>query len=207
MTPAMTPPVGAVVRLRAAGLLLLACLAVGAGAIWSSLDWYRRETRSHRQARAEQAEIAVRLARIDDDAAQMLAFGERYRQLLAQGYVGPERRLDWVEHIAQTKAARQLFDLRYAFAAQKPLDAGQPPSRVAAGGFEFMTSTMTLQLPLLHEDDLLGFLGDLTARVPALLRVRACAVERRAQDDGAAAPGAQLSADCVVDWITLKEAA
>lgn len=203
----MTPRLSAVVRLRGASLLLLVCLTVGVGALWSSLDWHDRETRSHRQVRAEQAEIQVRLARIDDDAAQMLTFGERYRKLLAQGYIGPERRLDWVEHIAQIKAARQLFDLRYAFAAQQPLDAGHTPSQVAAGGFEFMTSTMTLHLPLLHEDDLLGFLGDLTARVPALLRVRACTVERRVHDDGATARGAQLSADCVVDWITLKEAA
>lgn len=203
----MTPRLSAVVRLRGASLLLLACLAVALGTIWSAGDWRSREMRSHQQARAEQAELQVRLARIDDDAAQLLAFGERYRQLLAQGYVGPERRLDWVEHIAQIKAARQLFDLRYAFAAQQPLDAGHPPSQVAAGGFEFMTSTMTLHLPLLHEDDLLGFLGDLTARVPALLRVRACTVERRVHDDGATARGAQLSADCVVDWITLKQAA
>jgi hypothetical protein len=70
-----------------------------------------------------------------------------------------------------------------------------------------MSSSMKVQMQLLHEDDLLGFLADLRTGVRALLVVRRCDVERLAPQAGSdRATRAQLKADCEIDWITLREA-
>jgi hypothetical protein len=67
-----------------------------------------------------------------------------------------------------------------------------------------MSSTMNLQMPLLHENDLLGFLADLRRNVHAHLMVRDCAIERGAQAQERCV-AAQLRAVCTIDWITLRE--
>ncbi len=132
------------------------------------------------------------------NAADAQRRNARYQDMLAHGYIGPERRLDWVERIAQIKEARRLVDVQYELAPQTAAD-GLP-----AGGYELKASAMKLQMALLHEDDLLGFLDDLAATVPAILRVRACTVERSTATT-AAGGDAPLKADCSIDWITLRE--
>ena len=90
---------------------------------------------------------------------------------------------------------------------RKPVDANLLPDGAIGGGHEFMSSSMKLQMQLLHEDDLLGFIADLRSRVRALIVVRQCSVERIARGPAATERGVQpqLKADCELDWITLRE--
>jgi len=89
---------------------------------------------------------------------------------------------------------------------QKTVDAALLPEGAVGGGYEFMSSAMKLQMQLLHEGDLLGFLADLRANVRALIVVRQCNVERIARaTSNERGTQAQLKADCDIDWITLRE--
>lgn len=189
---------------RPAILQLLACAVLGATAVFAGASLLERERRANRQALDELGDIRLRLARIEAEAVDIPGHAERYRQMIANGHLGPERRLEWIERIAAIKAERRLLDLRYEFSAQKALDATAAPVGASASGFEFMSSTMKLRMDLLHEDDLLGFLDDLASGVSALLRARACTLERLAAEPGGGT-AAQLRADCTIDWITLKE--
>ena len=69
-----------------------------------------------------------------------------------------------------------------------------------------MTSQMRLQLQLLHEGELLPFLADLRDAVQALVQVRACTIERLGSGSPNRGNNAQLTADCTLEWITLREA-
>jgi hypothetical protein len=91
-----------------------------------------------------------------------------------QGYIGPEKRLDWIETLARIKTSRRIFRLDYEFAPQRPADAAILPGGAAAGGFEIMASQMKLQLQLLHEGELLAFMAELRESVQALIQVRSC---------------------------------
>ena len=191
---------------RPATLQLLACAVLGATAVFTGLGLLERERRANRQALDELRDVRSRLARIETEAIDIPGNAERYRQMTASGHLGPERRLEWVERIAAIKAERRLLDLRYEFSPQKALDATVAPAGASASGFKFMSSTMKLQMDLLHEDDLLGFLDDLAGGVPALVQARACTLERLVHGQGGST-AAQLKADCTIDWITLKEKA
>lgn len=131
-----------------------------------------------------------------DDVAQV-SFGDaRYRDLAARGIVGPERRDEWIRRL---QANRHSADIGYRFERQQPLVLG---AASPGGRYEFVASAMTLHVGVLHEEALLDFLDELRHTVPALLRVRACKLERLTQAD--AASNARLKADCVLDWITLQ---
>jgi hypothetical protein len=65
---------------------------------------------------------------------------------------------------------------------------------------------MRLQLELLHEAELLAFLAELRDTVQALVKVRSCTIERIATGNTIRSGNlAQLKADCVLEWITLKD--
>ncbi len=180
-------------------LLLLALLATAAmgGAI---LHYGRGAELAHRQALARQAESRNRLARAKDDEREIRARIARYQELVAQGRTMPERRLDWVETLRHIKESRRLLGLDYEISPQQPLD----PKLPASGGHRFLVSPMRLEMPLLHEGDLLGLIADLTAQAQALVSVKQCRIERLPQDPAAPA-AATLRASCTIDWITLEE--
>jgi hypothetical protein len=63
---------------------------------------------------------------------------------------------------------------------------------------------MKLEMPLLHENDLLGLLADLSSQVQALVSVKSCKLERIPAPP-AQTNAATLKAACEIDWITLQE--
>jgi len=188
-------------RWNLALLAVCALVAIAAGVAGES--FVKGVASDERSAVAEQRDIRAKLARARDEERDLRGKIERYRDLDARGLIGQEHRLDWVEQIRKIKQARRLIDVQYELAPQQPLDPALLPG--GAGAFEFMSSTMRLQMALLHEEDLLTFLADLRDNVQAFIRVRNCSVERIGADSDRAASAAQLSAQCLVDWITLRE--
>ena len=184
---------------RVAWSLVLSLLAalLGFWAVQHSLKVLGdRQTRT-RQARSEGAEIRNKLARAPVDGHELKQRLARYEDLLRRGILGPERRLDWVEEIRRLAGKERLLDLRYELAPQQLLHGG------AGSGYEFMSSNMMLQIQLLHEGQLLDFLAELRARVPAYVRINSCKLERL--PDIGSGQGPRLSAECSLDWITLRE--
>lgn len=180
-------------------LLLLASLATAA-TVFGVLQLNMKTEQIHKQALARQTETRGRLARANDDEREIRAKIARYHQLISLGRTQPERRLEWVETLRQIKITRRLLDLNYEIAPQRPLDEKMS----AAGGFDFLVSPMKLEMPLLHENDLLGLLADLSAQVQALISVKSCKIERTPAV-ATQANSATLKAACEIDWITLQE--
>lgn len=180
-------------------ILKFATLAL-IGATATTLGWRQAllERDLRERLHAERRVLDARLAATDRDLAELAARAERYRRLDARGLLGAERRLDWIDLITAVRVARQLFDVDYDFAAQRPLEATPSPS-VAA-----VASTMKLRMPLLHEGDLIAILEDLAERAPALLQIRECRLERVAAEPHDTGPAARLAASCRIDWITLQ---
>jgi hypothetical protein len=201
----MIPTVADLKRLRWALASLLVLALIGAGAVHLAATQAARADADIRQARAQRQEIQSRLARASDEEAEIREKIGLYHAIEARGLIGLERRLDWVERIAQIRTARRLIDIQYELSPQKPVEPAVMPGGAFGGSYEFMSSTMRLQMQLLHEDDLLGFISDLAGSVQAQLHVRNCRIERIAKTGQERGPSPQLRADCTIDWITLRE--
>jgi hypothetical protein len=180
-------------------LLLIACLA-SAAVVFAIMQHAAQAERDYLQARAQQGETRARLARAHDDAREIQDKIARYQAIIGAGRTQSERRLDWVETLSNIKGSRRLLGLDYEIAPQRPLDE----KNVASGGYSFLASPMKLEMPLLHEGDLLGLLADLANQVDALVSVRSCKIERL-PDLPARQNAANLKAACEIDWITLQE--
>ncbi|MBS3934949.1 MAG: hypothetical protein KGZ43_02150 [Sulfuritalea sp.] len=180
--------------------LLLLALLLATGLVFAALHYRNQIEREHQAAQAQLAESSARLARVREDEREIRAKIDRYGEIIARGHTEPEHRLEWVETLRGIREQRRLISMEYEIAPQRPLD----PKTVVTGGYSFLTSTMKLDMLLLHENDLLGLLADLSAQVDALVSVRQCTLERL---NGApqAHPAALLRARCEIDWITLQE--
>lgn len=198
-----TASTASVINIKSLGvslLLLLTSALATAAIVMTVLQMQQKSEQVHKQIMAQQNETRARLARANEDEQEIRAKISRYQELIASGRTQPERRLDWVETLKQIKESRRLLGLDYEIAPQRPLNDKAP----SAGGYDFLASPMKLNLPLLHENDLLGLLSDLSSRVQALISARQCTIERTTPAGGTRnAP--TLKAACEIDWVTLRE--
>jgi hypothetical protein len=180
-------------RLGASLALFATLSAAGGGAIFWTLRAVSAGEETHRAAVAQRHDVEARLARVDKETGDLRRKLVLYRDLMARGDGGKEYRPLWLERIAESKTRRGIAVLRYELSPRRPFESASSVS----GGHEFMVSSMKLQMQVAHEQDLLGFLDDVARDVRAFVRVRGCDVGRRA--DGL------LDAECMLDWVTLRE--
>lgn len=199
---------------------LLMC-GLGAAAILLSLARTKTAEAAKMSASKERNELEGKLKQVRNEENEIKQKSSQFSQLQARGVIGEERRLDWVELLKDIRNKRHLLDLQYEISPQRALDT-------SSGGFTFYASAMKLQVKLLHEEDLTRLLDDLRTQAKALIQVKRCDVTRlpRGNDDAGAGNGlasakgtspqgdllrgtfgAQLQADCLIDWVTLRETA
>ncbi|MFM9834976.1 MAG: hypothetical protein ACKVOA_02615 [Methylophilaceae bacterium] len=125
-----------------------------------------------------------------------------YNDLLAKGFVGEERRIEWIESLRQIHAQHKLFSIDYSIGLQENYKPSFIPNM---GTFVLHRSTMKLNLDMLHEGDLINLLDGLHEQSTPYI-VRDCEISRPV--------GAQvntrnltsnLKATCEIDWLTLRD--
>lgn len=184
-------------------LIGVALLAAGAGLIWAGSESARGAARELQAAQAERRQNGERLARIAEEEREVNEKLEVYRNLKRLHILGEERRLEWAATMSRIRASRELLDLRYRVERQKLLVslAGKP------GNVDFYSSTMKVDLALLHEEDLIRFLADLRNSGNAYYMVKRCALARTGQAATGAGLVPRLHAECEIDLITLLDRA
>ncbi|HXZ51056.1 MAG TPA: hypothetical protein VEH51_03575 [Burkholderiales bacterium] len=194
------------VEARKLALPLLVCLLLlGAGAaliaqVQSVLAHDNRELADAQRQRAESNQRLARIAEEEREVNEKLAL---YRRLKALHIIGPERRLEWADTMAHIRTSRELLDLRYQVERQQLLVSvpGKPAN------VDFYSSTMKVDLALLHEGDLLGFLKDLRDSGNAYYSIRRCDISRMGQAPTGTSIVPRLHASCDIDLITILDRA
>jgi len=194
------------VEARKLALPLLVCLLLlGAGAaliaqVQSVLAHDNRELADAQRQRAESNQRLARIAEEEREVNEKLAL---YRRLKALHIIGPERRLEWADTMAHIRTSRELLDLRYQIERQQLLVSvpGKPAN------VDFYSSTMKVDLALLHEGDLLGFLKDLRDSGNAYYSIRRCDISRMGQAPTGTSIVPRLHASCDIDLITILDRA
>lgn len=186
--------------LPAAGAAVLMAIAGAALVVASRLE-LADAGRQLAAARTERNQAQERLARIAQDEREVTQRIGLYRRLTELNIVGSERRMEWTESIARIRDQRQIPDLRYQIAPRRML-ATHPGK---AGSVDSYASTMKVELGLLHEGDLVGFLQDLRAAGNAYYAVNRCALNRTAAPASGPASAPRLRAACEIDLITLED--
>ena len=187
--------------LAVAAAAFVMLLATGLALIWTARQALAQENRRLAAAQADRRHVAERLLRIAHEEREVRDHAELYQRLKDLRILGEERRLEWVEALTRIRAEHGLLDLRYQVERQKVLKT-LPGS---SAGLDLRSSSMTIELALLHEADLLRFLGDLRASGNAYYSVRHCTITRVGPAPSIASLAPRLRGNCQIDLITLSE--
>ena len=126
-----------------------------------------------------------------------------YQALINKGLVGEERRLEWVDELRKQHQLNKLFSIKYSIGLQEPY---KPNFASNLEGFVLNRSIMTLDLDMLHEEDILQLTEALSKKDKEVFMLRDCELNRL--NTGAVLSSqliANLHAKCELDWLTLRE--
>jgi hypothetical protein len=188
-------------KLAAPLLAAIVLIAAGVALVRSAGESRAQAQAQLAAAQAERRQNADRLARIAEEEREVSEKLDVYKQLKRLNIIGEERRLEWADAVARIRNQRELLDLTYRVDRQKLLKSvpGKPDS------VDFFASTMTVQLDLLHEEDLLRFLADLRDSGNAYYSVKTCRVNRTGQAATGTTITPRLRASCEIDLITVMD--
>jgi len=185
--------------------VLIAAVLAGAGVflLESAGEALAAAERELAAAQTERRQHAERLARIAEEEREVKQKLDVYQRLRELHILGEEQRLEWADAVTRIRKERELLDLRYRVDRQQQLfSATGKPANV-----DFYASRMSVDLALLHEEDLLRFLSDLRDSGNAFYSVRRCAVERTGQAATGVSIAPRLRASCEIDLITIMDRA
>jgi hypothetical protein len=124
---------------------------------------------------------------------------QQFQQMELAGMIGQEKRLEWTELLRDLQRRLRLPGMNYEFGPQVPLES------LAGADYAFYSSQLKIQLRVLHEEDLLNFVGQLQKEAKALVVLRGCKLSRL-PGGSTARDAAQLAGECTMEWITLRRA-
>lgn len=179
----------------------LAALALSIALAVTLISWsenYLAASLKEREAAQKQlTDARTQLLAAQSDQANMSAYALEYNALLAQRVIGSEQRLDWIEGLEKLRQQGSVLDFKYTISPQQGYKPNPP---LDAGNFQLSRSGMTLQIDLLHEEQLLHFFSSLHDQINGWFMLDSCSISRTGTVDELA----PLKAECTGGWFTMK---
>ena len=182
---------------------MIIVLGLSAGLIYQLDQALTASTRELAQQEIQMREARTRLQKSGEEKAVIVRFLPNYQYLQRIGFVGDEQRLNWLEGLRLSNQEAQLFGVQYQIGSQQPYPYA---SELTPGQLTLHQSVMKLNFQLLHEGDLMTFLGTLAKQGAGFFAVNQCMIQRL-NADGSVRPQPNLGAECEIAWITATPAA
>jgi hypothetical protein len=172
-------------------------IALSGGIISLSNTYLAHSLKDSQAAQQRLFDARAQLVAAQNDAENMSAYAYEYNSLQAQKVIGDEQRLDWMEGLEKLRQQGSVLDFKYTIAPQQGYTPNPP---LDAGNFKLSRSSMTLQIDLLHEEQLLHLFSDMRSKLNGWFMLDGCTISRT----NPAQELAPLKADCTGGWFTMK---
>lgn len=187
--------------LRGSIILFAFALMIGAVAAGSAIRFHEEALRDYERRKDGLESARSRYWTIDAQKRLIGTWLPAYLALQADGIIGEERRLEWIEALRAVAASAGLPSLRFRMEPRTVYETGLDPD---SGSHRPFSTVVRLEAGLLHEGDFERLIRGLATRSTGLYRIERCDL-RRAGPDFVMRPGAvNLAAQCDLHWITLS---
>lgn len=185
------------------GALVIFIVALSVSAVIGSASYYFRNSmqQDYRKAQADFNRISSKYLQIDEQDATIKAYYPRFVKLHEQGVIGTERRLDWLESLQRVTDTLEIPGLSYEIASQQQSKINWP---IETGSFELYSSTMKLNLEMLHEADLLRLIDRLGQTNAGFFSLTDCSMSRRSTEIHVDSLSPNVTANCNLEWYSIK---
>lgn len=178
----------------------LVLVVVGMLAYYSSEYHDRQQTQRNMQQQALN-EARQKYLSSGQERDTIIRYLPVYQQLIRDGFIGEEQRIEWLEKLRQLHIQHKLFSIEYHIDQQEKVTPTYLPS---TGQFSLYSSSMRLKMSLLHEGDILKLLNGLEEQTVPFI-IKECELLRPV---GAKVNSkllvANIESSCLIDWYTLR---
>lgn len=186
--------------IRTPSLVLAVILIAAAGTIYYTDQLVAGERQQLARQEAQMREARIRLQKSGEEKDVIVRYLGAYQQLQRRGFVGEEQRINWLDGLRLTNQQADLFGVDYEIGVQKPYAYA---ADLNPGQIQLKESVMKLRFRLLHEEDLMRFLGTLARQGAGIYTVDQCFM--RHLDTGRVIRyQPNVSAECELAWITAQ---
>lgn len=179
------------------GLITICMLALGAFS-------YQQQTQSAELLSQQEKQLNQARQRYQSSGQEkdtIVKYLPTYQRLISEGFIGEERRIEWVDNLRVIHQDNKLFGINYNIATQ---EAYKPAFNLNLGNLSMYRSVMKLELAMLHEGDLLLLMEELRVRKITPFILRQCEMVKRPNSTfDKFSPNMQ--ANCELDWLTVRE--
>lgn len=180
--------------------VLAAVIAIGAIVLYFTGVVLERAQRAVVQQQVQLREARIQLNKSGEEKETIVRYLGQYQYLQQIGFAGDEQRISWLDGLRLANQQTRLFGVDYQIGAQQPYPYA---AELDPGPLTLHQSVMKINLKLLHEDDLMRFLGTLAQQGAGVFSVNQCVMERIDAGD-ILRNQPNLRAECELAWITLR---
>ena len=183
-------------------IALVLVLAVVASLVWFANNQMTKAEQALQQQKSQLGQARSKYQASGLEKQTIIETLPKYQQLINRGFVGEERRIEWVEALRNTHQQYKLFSIDYQIGQQEDYKPSFLPN---LGAFILHRSVIKLDFPMLHEGDILSLFDGLYGYQASPFIVRDCTMTRINKTVTVKTLTANLQTKCEVDWLTLRE--
>jgi hypothetical protein len=183
-------------------IITILTLILGVIGVYVSGDILNKAQQSKIIANQEWSDAVRKLERTKNEQEDLQGYYHQYQSLVEQNIIGEEKRLDWIESIEKIRNRLKIFSVKYKLDPQETLD--MVGTDLPSSSFDLRRSNMTLGLSLLHEGQLLDFMGALSKEAKGMYLLDSCILTRNDLIKKLKFTP-NIEAECTLGWITLNE--
>ncbi len=154
------------------------------------------------QQQKQLSDARTRPHKSGDEKDVIVRFLKDYEYLQRIGFVGEEQRINWLDGLRLANQQTRLFGIDYQIGTQRPYPYA---NELNPGQMAIFQSEMKISFKLLHEEDLMRFLGTLAKQGAGVFSVTECMMERM-ETGGSIRFQPNIRAECDLAWITMRPA-
>jgi Ni,Fe-hydrogenase maturation factor len=184
-------------------IIFVLVLLLSAGLIFGSWTFKEDMLHEYKRNKARFTSISQKYLAVDEDERIIRQYYPEFIALYKKGIVGREHRLNWIEILRASSERIKLPGLTYGVSPQEKYDPG---FNINLGKFALYSSTMKLNISMLHEGDLSNLIKDLNEHAEGMFTITECTFKRSGKTLIQRRDATNIRADCELQWLNIRMA-
>ncbi len=176
-------------------------LLVSLGMVIGSWSFKEDMLSEHKRNKARFTSISQKYLAVDEDERIIRKYYPDFINLYKKGVVGREHRLNWIETLRESSERIKLPGLRYTISSQEKYSPG---FNVSLGKFLLYSSTMKLNISMLHEGDLSHLIKDMNEHAEGMFTITECKFTRSNKTLIERRDATNIRAECELQWLNIR---
>ena len=184
-------------------IIFIVVLLVSVALIYGSWTFKEDMFSEYKKNKAMFTAISQQYLAVDENEKIIRQYYPEFIALYKKGFIGREHRLNWIETLRAASERIKLPGLTYDISPQEEYS---PEFSTNMGRFALYSSTMKLNISMLHEGDLSRFIEDINEHVEGIFTITKCRFIRTSKKLIEKRDAKNIMADCELQWINIRMA-